>query len=341
MSYTKYPGILIIRHDRIGDVVLSTPLPREIKKKYPGAFIAVLLREYTKDIYVNNPYVDKIIVSDKKNNSFGDKLSLVREIRKYDFSHSIMLLPTEFNNWILFFAGIKNRIGVGNIFYQFIANTKSVSRRNYNPLRNEADYCLDLIRKIGIETENNSAEIFLTEEEKNKAKEIKKNFCTKGELLVGVHTSCGNSSPNISSNEYLELVRKLNTLKNINVVITDNIRSNEHNNVKDDSFINLNKTLRESIINFSTLDLLISSSTGPMHIAAALKVKTLSLFCPLTACSPIRWGPRGNEAHFILPGNNFCSLKCPGDPKKCNFAGDGGINSEKVFLEAKKVLEIS
>ena len=54
--------LLITRIDRIGDVILSTPIPREVKRKYPNSFIAVLVQDYTKDIYLNNPYVDEIIV---------------------------------------------------------------------------------------------------------------------------------------------------------------------------------------------------------------------------------------------------------------------------------------
>ena len=56
--------ILIVRQDRIGDVVLSTPIPRAIKNQWPDSFIAVLVNNYTKDVYINNPYVDKIIIYD-------------------------------------------------------------------------------------------------------------------------------------------------------------------------------------------------------------------------------------------------------------------------------------
>ena len=60
----KQQKFLIARIDRIGDVVLSTPLPREIKKKYPDSFVAVLVKNYSKDIYLNNPNVDAIITYD-------------------------------------------------------------------------------------------------------------------------------------------------------------------------------------------------------------------------------------------------------------------------------------
>ncbi|MGE5807465.1 MAG: glycosyltransferase family 9 protein, partial [Ignavibacteria bacterium] len=110
----KNPRILIARPDRIGDVVLSTPIPRELKKTYPGCFVAVLVREYTKDIYLNNPHLDQIIIYEEapEKNRVKAFLKLVSEIKKYSFTHSFMLLPTERLNWILFFSGIKYRIGV-------------------------------------------------------------------------------------------------------------------------------------------------------------------------------------------------------------------------------------
>ena len=65
----KQLRFLIARIDRIGDVVLSTPLPREIKKKHPNSFVAVLVKHYTKDVYFNNPNVDEIIISSSPKNS--------------------------------------------------------------------------------------------------------------------------------------------------------------------------------------------------------------------------------------------------------------------------------
>ncbi|MEJ2616428.1 MAG: lipopolysaccharide heptosyltransferase family protein, partial [Ignavibacteriaceae bacterium] len=157
--------ILICRPDRIGDVVLSTPIPREIKSRYPDSYIAVMLREYTKDVYVKNPYIDEVLLYDESINSG----TYIKKLRKYSFTHAFMLLPQEKLNWILFFSGIKYRIGVGYKFYQFITNTKSIYRYKYNPLKHEADYCLDMVRKIGIDPQSINPEIFLSDEEKDEA----------------------------------------------------------------------------------------------------------------------------------------------------------------------------
>ena len=65
-----------------------------------------------------------------------------------------MLLPNEKLNYVLFISGIKYRVGVGHKLYQFLTFTKYVDRKKYIPLRHEADYCLDMIRKIGIQVQS-------------------------------------------------------------------------------------------------------------------------------------------------------------------------------------------
>lgn len=334
MGEEKQKRILIIRPDRIGDVVLSTPIPREIKKAFPECFIALLLREYTKDIYINNPHVDQIII-DSERTDLKSKLQLINEIRSHNFTHAFMLLPTERMNWILFFSGIKYRIGVGHKFYQFITNTKSVYRRKYIPLRHEADYCMDMAKKIGVMSDNLDTEIHLNEDEKILSDLLKQKFKGKKKYLIGIHATSGSSSPNWKPAAYRQLIDKIKSLSDVKILVTDLHVPKEVENI-DEVIYPPKKTLRELIHIISSLDLLISSSTGPMHIAAALKIPTISLFCPLTACSPTLWGPKGNEAVIILPEENYCGVNCPGNPKQCYFEGKGGISVENVLEEVKK-----
>ncbi len=320
--------ILIVRPDRIGDVVLSTPLPREIKKQFPDCYIAVLLREYTRDIYFNNPFVDKILVTDD-NKTFFEK---IKEIRTEKFSHALMLLPNEKINYMLFLAGIPYRVSVGHKLYQFLTFTHFVSRRKYNPLRHEADYCMDLARKIGIDSNNLDTEIFLTNDEIAKVNDFRKQRLTDKKYIIGIHTTSGNSSPGWTSSSYKELIERLIVNKDFYVVVTDNKVPSDLLNIPGVEFPNVGAGLRRSFIVFAGLDYLISSSTGPMHIAAALKVKTLSMFCPLPACSPKLWGAKGNISRVILPLPEYCQIKCPGNPKKCTFEG-GGIAVDRVVDE--------
>jgi heptosyltransferase-2 len=326
----KQLRFLIVRIDRIGDVVLSTPLPREIKKKHPNSFVAVLVKHYTKDIYFNNPNVDEIItydIPDKTEKSFWE---LVSEIKRFKFSHAFMLLPNEKLNYILFMSGIKYRVGVGHKLYQFLTFSKYVDRKKYIPLRHEADYCADMIRMFGIKVESIHPEIHLTETEKNNVMIFRKNHLEQGQKLIGINISSGNSAPNINEIEYKKLILMLKANGGYKIAVMDNNILNDLDNIDEVIYPNKGNVLRKSIINLASLDLLVSNSTGPMHICSALKIPTLSLFCPLTACSPKLWGPLGNKSEIILPKQSYCDTQCPIDPKKCDYSKVGGITAEEV-----------
>lgn len=337
----KQKRILIVRHDRIGDVVLSTPIPREIKKTYPQSFVAVMVRKYTRDIYLNNPRVDKILLYDDipiaGSKSFFQK---VWELRTFHFTHALMLLPDQRINYLLFVAGIKTRIGVGHKFYQFVTWTKNVSRKKYNPIRHEADYCMDLARKIGVATEDLSTEIHLTESEKRMVIDRKIRICPKHEILVGIHTTHGYSSPNMNPGEYRKLINLLQSAPRVKVAVTDFEMDEDIQNIPGVIYFEKGET-RDLILNIAAMDLLVSSSTGPCHIAAALKVKTFTLFCRLPACSPELWCPQGNEAHIILPDEKYCRTACKNDPRSCWFEGTGGIDAEKVYQTVLKILKLN
>lgn len=337
-SEVKQLRFLIARIDRIGDVVLSTPLPREIKRIYPDSFVAVLVREYTKDIYLNNPFIDEIIIYDDSDKSLESSIKQAQIIRSYKFTHAFMLLPDERLNYILFFAGIPYRVGVGHKIYQMLTFTKFVDRKKYNPLRHEADYALDMIRKIGIESKSMEPEIYLTVKEKEEAKEFRSDIVQGEKFLIGINATSGNSAPNLSLGEYRKLILLLSKDNSLKVIVTDKEPPKEISDIPGIEYPFINNTLREAIIKFSALDLLVSNSTGPMHICAALKVPTLSLFCPLTACSPKLWGPLGNKSKIILPKENYCHTQCPGDPKVCRYEGDSGINAETLSEMIKSFL---
>ena len=65
LDLAKIKKILIIRPDAIGDCVLITPAISAIKQRFPNATITILAQKLTRDLFLNNPKVDEVIV-DKK-----------------------------------------------------------------------------------------------------------------------------------------------------------------------------------------------------------------------------------------------------------------------------------
>ncbi|HIO60614.1 MAG TPA: hypothetical protein EYN39_02145, partial [Deltaproteobacteria bacterium] len=61
--------------------------------------------------------------------------------------------------------------------------------------------------------------------------------------------------------------------------------------------------------------LLITSSTGPLHLANAARTPLLGFFCPAKPHTPKRWGPYDQQKWVVTPnldGPEKCELKkCP------------------------------
>src|SRR3989304_5851625 len=94
-SLIKPENLLIVRTDRIGDVILSLPLAGIIKKHYPGCRITFLVRNYTKELVENHPYIDEVLTLNETNGTVNLKQN-ISAIKRYNFDSS-MTPPTPFS----------------------------------------------------------------------------------------------------------------------------------------------------------------------------------------------------------------------------------------------------
>jgi heptosyltransferase-2 len=75
------PKILIIRFSSIGDIVLTTPVIRNVKMQVPNAEVHYCTRENYQNILANNPYIDKIFVLQNSLYALAKQL----QAEKYDY----------------------------------------------------------------------------------------------------------------------------------------------------------------------------------------------------------------------------------------------------------------
>ncbi len=339
--------ILIVRPDRIGDVIMATPLIRTLRQTYPEAFIAALVRPHTAPLLQHNPRLDRILVDDFEGADRGRKgfRRKVRELRKLKFDTALMLLPTERHTWMTFLAGIRTRVSVGTRPYHVLTFTRTVSRNKYIPLRHEADYCMDLGRVVGADSDNLDAELFLTNEEEQHMREALQSMGWNLEQpLATVFPETGGSAPGWAVGSWADFVARILEERDDVFVLVDVVPGREQVRAAfqtiDSPRMLLSpgtSDLREVMAMIAASTVVVSASTGPMHMAAALKIPTVTQFCPLPACSPRLWGPRGNLAKIVLPPDGYCREKCPGDPHVCSF--EGGIGLDEMLSAVVEVLD--
>lgn len=342
----RHRRILVIRPDRVGDVTLATPVIRALRHSFPDAYLAALVRPATEAVLRHNPHLDTILIDDWDNTHAGYHgfFNRLRMLRAHRFDTALMLLPTERHAWMTFLAGIRTRIGVGTKLYQVLTATRSVSRNKYIPLRHEADYSLDLARAIGAESEDLSVEVFLAEDERRDARRRLRIAGRKEERpLVSIHPENGRSAPNWDLETYrLFTERLLDNFPEVDVLVDITPGNSEARQtfeaLKTRGVLMPGPADLRMLMGFlAEADIVVSSSTGPMHLAAALKTVTVSLFCPLPACSVALWGPQGNTSRVVLPHDDYCRTRCPGDPHICTF--NDGITVGDVLSAIGEMLE--
>lgn len=346
MFSTKHPRILVTRTDRVGDVVLMTPLLRAVRERFPDAYIAALVHPRAREVLLHNPRIDELLVDEPEGEHAGRAgfWRQVRAMRKRRFHTALLLLPTERLAWMLFAAGIPRRYGVGVKLYGVLTGMKSV-RRTYEPLRHEADYSLDFGRALGCTSLDPAPEIFLADDEKHRARRMLSGLgvvFSNDECVVGINPDSGRSAPNWRLEQYVALCELLAREKQIRLLISGGKAEAENARLFSHLFeagaINLigKLSLRELAAVISLQRVFVSASTGPMHIAAALRVPTVALFCPEPNVSATHWGPLGNDATIVLPPSGFCGVRCSGDPHTCDF--EGGIQPQDVAAAVLRML---
>lgn len=97
--------VLICQLRQIGDVMLMTPLPELLKKRYPQAEVHVLTEKKCVPVLENNPYLDRVWPIDKKAlSSLWREVAYYREVAAQGFDLVVDLQQTPRCRWVVFFS---------------------------------------------------------------------------------------------------------------------------------------------------------------------------------------------------------------------------------------------
>lgn len=104
---------LITRTDRIGDLVLSTPVFLAVRRQWPDAWIAALTFTENRQILEGNPHLDEVILYDKKGveRSWFGNWMFARKLAAKKFDVVIHLHATNRMHLVTWLAGIPVRVG--------------------------------------------------------------------------------------------------------------------------------------------------------------------------------------------------------------------------------------
>jgi ADP-heptose:LPS heptosyltransferase len=338
----KIRNIGILVGGGIGNIITFIPTIKKLKKELPDAHITLLgdNMALAKDILETYPYNLNTIELSRKL-SFYKLIKTLLFIRASKFD--LFILPMWKTDNIRVHKSIKN----ASIF-AYLSGTRYILGNAQSPLsclynvrivpfkENIIDLNLSSLEKLGfdITEEDKKPELFLNftgTDKKIRDMLVKENLLSKNYPLVIFHTGTGKCYTN---RQWLdERWAKLGDIlidkyKVCILFIGDNqdlVKIKEIQNLMNNKTYNFagKLSLTETASLIKICNLIICTNSGPMHIAASLKVPSIVLIGP----TPKEWWPTYNHNAYIMY-KNTCKVFCEG---YCNLKKN--ICMESITVE--------
>lgn len=309
----KTKSVLILKYDRIGDMIVSTPIFRNLKKEYPDISISVLASYENQDVIKYNPYVDHIYTN-YKNNIFSDFPTLL-DLRRKKFDVCIELEHSVIPHAILRLKIINpkkiisihkdGRYGVeGSELELYDFFTKKDKKSHFSKI------WLDTLIFFGINSNVDKYDFFISDFEKNKAinfvnsmgnlikiginlegsfneKRIRRTELKK--ICIGLYQNNNNIKIIILSRpEKASIVRKIIYELQLDFVVAS---------YKTDSINDVAALVEQ-------LDLIITPDTSIVHIAGSFDKPVISIH-ENNPDSFRLWSPISSLRHTVFANSNY------------------------------------
>ena len=318
--------LLVVRH-QLGDMLCSVPMMHSIRRHYPDADITLVTKKSTffKEIFENNNSpVNSVLLYENGIEKFIDLLKIIRE-KKFELAivpSSVIFSAS--NHLMGYYSNAKFRVGVRskdfvqnkigytlNIKNDFLWDSKKVHQIERN---------LDVIRQIGIESNDNIITLSITTKQNNFANEFfKNNFPDRSRKVIGLHPGAAKEQNVWSQENYAELMKLLFDRTGAYFYISEGPADKKY--VENLEIILKQKypeivyakycgELMNNAAIISKNSLFISNDTGIMHLASGFKLPVIGLFGPTKA---YEWGPLGkNKASIQASGGNIKNINISG-----------------------------
>lgn len=334
---------LIVRSDRIGDVVLTLPMAKMLKEKISDARVSFMCDPYTAPLLKLCPYVDDVIEI-SRNKGRIDLTGNLERLKGRKFNN-IFLASSDFRLAMLFrLAGFRKITGNAYRFYSFLYSDKIYDHRS-RVERHELEYNLNLLQSefpVSAERMDTSDLLRIPEEKRGNALRVlaEQGVDTDKRIII-IHPGSGGSSVDLPVSKMKELVSLISEENKYSLIISGTAKERTLCELVAGNsgaiIINGEPSLEEFTAIISCAALFIANSTGPLHIASALGINTIGFYPKIKVCSAKRWGPYSPKGYVFEPEidcNNCTREQCE------NLDCMNTIDVKKVLNLVKSLLNV-
>ncbi len=306
-------NILIMKPSALGDIVLALPALAALRKSFPNAKISWLVRPEFAPLLENHPYLDEIILFDRKHLSkalsntkaFGSLHSLISQLRKQKFDAIFDfqgLFRTAFMAWL---SDCKKRYGIANAReFAHIFYTDKVEH-NLDCIH-LVDLYLKMVQAAGAKCEKAEFLIPSNQADVDSVKKLLKNHNLEPGKYIVLIPGSAQESKCWPTERFAQLADKIAAQYNYPIIAvgskSEKAKAEEINKTicRDArpcvSNLAGQTSLKELVELLRMAKLVVSNDTGPGHIASALGVPLVMMY---SWSNPARIAPYGRPECMI------------------------------------------
>lgn len=322
MKTRELQHIVIVRFSSIGDIVLTTPVVRILRNRFPEARIDFVLKQEFAELMTTNPHLSTVYPYDSRS-GFRGLQTLARRLRENRYD----LLVDLHNNFRSRLLRIMTRPGhIVTFSKQFVKRTVLVKTgiNLYRSILQVPDRYIASLHEFGLEPDGSGLDLFPTDAHQAKVTTLfQKQQLAAGDLTIGFAPISAHSLKQWPIARFIELGQELVRRYKAGILLIggpdDLPRVQQIAEQLPNSPIMAcgHLSLMETAAAIRRCALFVGNDTGMAHIAAAMQRKIIVVFGPTT--EEFGFYPYHAQARVIsksLPcrpcthtGKNKCKLK--------------------------------
>jgi heptosyltransferase II len=277
----KINRILVRVTNWLGDAVMNTPAMGAIRATFPKAEIVVVANPVVAEIFTAHPYCDRVTVFDKKGEHRGiaGMIRFARVLRRERFDLAILLQKAIEAAVMAFLAGVPRRVGYRTDGRGLLLTHSQPFTREIRT-RHQSEHYLHLLRSFGISGGGNRQKLQCTEEELLWADE---RLGRTAWAAVNPGAAYG-SAKRWFPERFAEVGDRLASEYGFRILLTGGPGEQEIGRDIEAAMASkplnlIGKTsVRQMMALLSRCGLMVTNDSGPMHVAAALRVPIVAIF---------------------------------------------------------------
>ena len=262
------PKFLVIRFSSIGDIVLTTPVIRCLKKQLPDAEVHYLTKESFHSIVEHNPYIDKIHLLAHSWDLMIHELKLEEYDHIIDLHHNVRTLR------------VKKSLGKSSYSFHKLNIRKYIYvnlKWNVMPRVHIVDRYMKTVNSFGVKNDGAGLDYFISEKDETKKNDIPTSHHAG---FVGIVIGAAHNTKKYPVHKLKELCSRLEHPVILLGGKEDRQIGDEIASVDPVKVYNAcgKFSINESADLVRKSKVVVSNDTGLMHIAAAYKKPVISLW---------------------------------------------------------------